>query len=426
MLITASNGKFLTAEQGGGINGDPDRGPARDDVLVANRTQADLDQYGDAWQQFDIVYNDDGTVSLRIGQWYVTAERGGGSFVSTDRTVNEAWQRFDQLGVEGGYTFRCADGIHYLQVKKGVQSFVDCAGVIGEPNIVFQIPEHEINAKCPDLVPSGHYLVDLSTGRRACLNGVDQFQALRMKLDGKDLKPLIKESQDHKAQVWRIFCQGSIHQNQMMDLWPQHEPSYDTALSELTQELNENGIIPLLECFVDNQDIKLTNEQWLRIHSVTAPFKKIVSGGNEYSKNGWDPYGLPTPPTSSPVWSRGSNVTEPAEPVDPRGAPAMSFHPRRDYPKVLDDSIASVNYLQFTRKWNAAMIMDEPPRMGTDGSGGDYLNPDICGELGAGYRVRCAVAIFHSRCGQRGVLMDEQTLQCFGAWTRGYLDGPHP
>src|SRR6476646_1412798 len=52
MHIIASNGRFLTAESGGGLNGDPARGPARNDALVADRTAADLARFGDAWQQF--------------------------------------------------------------------------------------------------------------------------------------------------------------------------------------------------------------------------------------------------------------------------------------------------------------------------------------------------------------------------------------
>ena len=90
MHIIASNGRYLTAESGGGLNGDPARGPARDDALIADRTAEDLAALGDAWQQFTIVDNPDGTVALQIGPWFVTAERGGGKYVSTDRDVNEA------------------------------------------------------------------------------------------------------------------------------------------------------------------------------------------------------------------------------------------------------------------------------------------------------------------------------------------------
>src|SRR5437763_1719127 len=77
----------------------------------------DAARFGDAWQAFTLVRNDDGTVSLQIGPWFVTAERGGGSFVSTDRTVNEAWQRFTLIDLgDGKSAFQCADGEHDLRL----------------------------------------------------------------------------------------------------------------------------------------------------------------------------------------------------------------------------------------------------------------------------------------------------------------------
>src|SRR6476659_9002268 len=129
MRFIASNGRYLTAESGGGLNGDPARGPARPDALIADRTAADLAALGDSWQQFTIVDNPDGTVALRIGPWYVTAERGGGSYISTDRDVNEAWQRFAAIETGDGIAFRCIDGTHYLRVRTDLaRPVVDASG----------------------------------------------------------------------------------------------------------------------------------------------------------------------------------------------------------------------------------------------------------------------------------------------------------
>src|SRR4051794_31810865 len=117
MHLIASNGRYLTAENGGGLNGDPDRGRVSTPPLVADRTDADLARFGDAWQAFTLIRNAGGTVSLQIGPWFVTAERGGGSFVSTDRTVNEAWQRFTLIDLgDGKSAFQCADGEHHLRL----------------------------------------------------------------------------------------------------------------------------------------------------------------------------------------------------------------------------------------------------------------------------------------------------------------------
>ena len=115
MRIRSDNGLWLTAELGGGINGDPARGPARPDALIADRTDDDVAQFGFAWQDFTLVTNDDHTVSLQIGKWFVTAEGGGGGAVSTDRDVNGPWQRFTMQTANGATQFLCSDGVHYLK-----------------------------------------------------------------------------------------------------------------------------------------------------------------------------------------------------------------------------------------------------------------------------------------------------------------------
>lgn len=128
-MIKADNGKWVTAEEGGGINGDPRRGPSRTDALVADRTDEDIQKYGSAWQAFDLIHNDDGTVSLKINQWYVTAEGGGGGPISTDRTENGPWQRFLMATVNGQSEFICFDNIHTLKIRTDLQRpVVDATG----------------------------------------------------------------------------------------------------------------------------------------------------------------------------------------------------------------------------------------------------------------------------------------------------------
>ena len=138
MRIRSDNGRWLTAESGGGLNGDPDRGPARDDALVSDRTDDDLARLGSGWQEFTLVANDDHTVSLKIGPWFVTAERGGGSAVSTDRDVNGPWQRFTMVTADGLTQLRCADGVHYLKIRTDlVRPVVDATGTA--PGSRFQL-----------------------------------------------------------------------------------------------------------------------------------------------------------------------------------------------------------------------------------------------------------------------------------------------
>jgi hypothetical protein len=129
MRMRTDDGHWLTAELGGGINGEPARGPARSDALIADRTDDDIARLGTAWQEFTLVSNDDHTVSLQIGRWFVTAEEGGGGPVSTDRDVNGPWQRFTMRTSNEATQFLCFDGVHYLKVRTDLaRPVVDATG----------------------------------------------------------------------------------------------------------------------------------------------------------------------------------------------------------------------------------------------------------------------------------------------------------
>jgi hypothetical protein len=130
MKIRTDKGLWLTAELGGGINGDPARGDARPDALIADRTDADIARFGTAWQECTLISNDDGTVSLQFGSWFVTAERGGGGAISTDRDVIGPWQRFTIHTTDEGTQFLCCDGAHYLKARTDLpRPFVDATGI---------------------------------------------------------------------------------------------------------------------------------------------------------------------------------------------------------------------------------------------------------------------------------------------------------
>jgi hypothetical protein len=413
MHLIASNGKYLTAESGGGLNGDPDRGPVSIQPLVADRTDADLAEFGDAWQAFALVQNADGTVSLKIGQWFVTAERGGGSFVSTDRTVNEAWQRFTLIDLgDGKSAFRCVDGEHYLRLTT-LQS-VDAGGTSASgAAIAFTgVPVQTM----PVLRISRKDFVD-EKGSRIVLCGMDQFAALRDFAQGKDLTPLMNESRELGFGMWRVFFMGSEKQNGLLQLDPR--AVYD-AMRPFADLLNRNGIVLLATVNADAQDIMPSasdrKANWLKIASLLAGSATLLSGGNEWSKNGWNPSELADVPGM--LWSRGSDVGD--QPPPKPTATFMEFHPRRDLPAALMDTVASPVFLYGQGGFPAIpLIIDEPPRMGTDGSSAEYADSFLCYKFARHYATECAGAVFHSRAGQAGTLMDATTRVCAQAWVRG-------
>jgi len=252
-------------------------------------------------------------------------------------------------------------------------------------------------------------------GKRFVFTGLDYFSALRHVIDGRDIGPMIQESRTIGFNLWRVFMMGSANQNGFLNLFPQNEPTYHDSVIKLCETLNSNGITLLSTCYVDNQDVKLGSSFWTDLNSILQSYSVLSSGGNEWSKNGFYPGDLST--AVATTWSRGSDVGDVA-PFKPYGLFA-EFHPRRDYPKSLDDSVASSTFIQYNLGCNVPLIIDEPPRMGWDGSGDVYWDPNIVWKFARNYATMCGGAVFHNRKTMDGNLMDDLTKECAIAWTEG-------
>jgi hypothetical protein len=121
MNIKAENGRYVSAEQGGGLNGFERR-----DALIANRVEAG------EWETFTEEEHGDGTVSLRCSNgMYVCAEDGGGGPVSTNRTAAGPWERFRRfVASDGRVHYLCFDGVHFLRARTDLaQPVVDATGI---------------------------------------------------------------------------------------------------------------------------------------------------------------------------------------------------------------------------------------------------------------------------------------------------------
>ena len=255
-------------------------------------------------------------------------------------------------------------------------------------------------------------------GQRISLCGYDMFTALRMLLDGADLQPFIDESLHYGFNCWRVFGMASSDQNGYYTLSPTESGYYD-AVGYLAQRLSAVGIYYLHTTYADCQDIGFDLGVWTNVATTLRPYSHAVflSGGNEWSKNHWDPMQLSDP--GLPWWSRGSDVGD-APPPYPAGTFA-EFHPRRDYPKALDDTIASQTWIQYHDGCTVPLIIDEPPRMGADGSGDVYLDPGIVWRFARSYSGGCGGAVLHMRPGQKGALIPPGSLddQIATAWQEG-------
>jgi hypothetical protein len=249
------------------------------------------------------------------------------------------------------------------------------------------------------------------------LNGVDGFMDYRLFLDGGEeaLEPFIEETLDFGFNARRVFMQGSIKQNTVMELNPR-EPGYDKHVRPYVECMNERGIMPILTVGVDNQDILSPIDHWVRIDELTQGTDRIISFYNERDKN----HGPENPdliPPASGLWSRGSLTTNLA-PITPTG-PVLEFHPVRNYTTAMRDAIASPIELFEVQGYQGALLIDEPGRMGTNPHDGRFAEPRTVYEYARALSDLCAGAVMHNYFGQRGLLMDDLTRQCADGWCRG-------
>ncbi len=256
------------------------------------------------------------------------------------------------------------------------------------------------------------------TGARRVLKGCDAFMAYRHFLDGgaAALVPFVEESRALGFDLWRVFLMGSKAQNQVMDLRPSEAGYYD-RLRPFAATLNANGITILATAFVDAQDVMPNQSQrqqhWKDVADRLRNTVTLLSGGNEWQKNGFNPGELSDP---GMLWSRGSDLGDSA-PYRPYGSFA-EFHPRRDLWASLMDTVASPVFIYETNGLSGPLIIDEPPKMGTNGSSG-FTEPSMARRYAQHLSAECAGAVFHNWFGQRGLLMDGHTRTCADAWQRG-------
>lgn len=268
----------------------------------------------------------------------------------------------------------------------------------------------------PHLEIRGANFVDAS-GARVVLKGTDQFCAFRRYLDGIDLGPLFQESKELGLNLWRVFMMGSVAQNGILDLDPTAPGVYE-KVRPFADLLNAHGIIPLATIHVDAQDKSPTVSgrlaNWQRMAQELRGSSTLLSGGNEWSKNGFNPGELSDP---GMLWSRGSDVGD-AAPFKPYGSFA-EFHPRRDYPATMMDTVASPIFIAG-QGLTGPLIIDEPPGFDeTPGAHGRFTDPQLAWRFARHYATECGAAVFHSDAGMRCQVLGPVTRACAVRWQQG-------
>lgn len=265
----------------------------------------------------------------------------------------------------------------------------------------------------------GNDFID-AAGQRVVYAGVDGFDDLWFRVTGREseLDALMAESKQIGFTVRRAWCMGDAGENQVFSMYPQNIPGYFDLARSLVAYENGYGVIPLFTCFVDAQRVIPDADARLRFWSqfcaaLVGAGAYLLSGGNQYPKNGFDPWADLASPGPGVIWSRGSSTDDLQ--TAPRGATASELHATRvSCDRALMDATASPPNMRSVS--NSGMVwMTEGNPFG-DSNG---YSERQAWELGRGYSILWSLAVFHNRQSQRGQLMTDETARCAAAWVKG-------
>lgn len=270
----------------------------------------------------------------------------------------------------------------------------------------------------------GNDFVD-AQGNRVVMAGIDGFDDLWFRTQGREneLDALMRESQQLKFRIRRVWCMGDAGENQVFSLYPQNTPGYFDMVRGLVAYENGYGQIPLLTACVDAQRVMPNRDQvlgfWRDLNdALRGSGSYAMSVVNQWTKN------LPKDvkpsdfanPGGGVIWSRGSDVDDTKTSPDGNGgkAPASELHATRvSFERALMDSTASPPNMRANGSGMVWMTEGNP-----FGDGGGYTAPQAW-KLGRGYSIEWALAVFHNRQSQRGQLMQEATATQAEQFERG-------
>ena len=268
----------------------------------------------------------------------------------------------------------------------------------------------------PFLSVVGNDFVD-ATGKRTVLCGCDAFDDYLFWLSGRADKvgPFLEESQKIKAVVRRVFLMGDAVENTVFTIHPLEIASFYEQLVPFVRFENAHGCIPLLTVNADAQrampDAGDRLHNWQRIAWTLrgSGLAYLLSAGNEHNKNGYDPYADVDDP--GVIWSRGSSLEDQQTP--PRGATASELHATRiSWDRTLEDAVASPHNMRAVSGSGMCWMTEGiPVTQDTD--------PQLLWKYGRALSVEWALAIFHDRQGQRGLLRTEAILESAIAFGEG-------
>ncbi len=421
IVLKAANGLFVSAEFGGGI--DPRNNPGAV-ALTASRTVAG------PFEQFAVVRNDDGSVSLRtsVGT-LLTAEGSGGSFLRTDAAQIGPWERFELVTVDKGIAIRCADRLHWL-----------CAEVFS--------PRKELNATrtaigpwetfaidglappvaiLPRLVPTGQVFA-LETGKRWTAIECSDFNLLARFLANEDIEPVLTQRADcgfNLLRVWTLFDVAGIGH-----LIPSEQPNFYDRLQAFIGKCAAHGLYCELTVFTGAKRLLPARAaQQAHLDGVVGAVRNygggaLIEAGNEFEQ-GDNQWLLDLQWPSDVVISGGSVGSEKWPSDFASDGNAHASLPLLRYQEFHTNGASEWwrkvghNAMEVADANHRPVIANENTRFPDQDQSVDHAH-----DAAAGGALLCAGSCFHSVRGKTSELWDGAELNCAKAWAAGASSVP--
>lgn len=250
----------------------------------------------------------------------------------------------------------------------------------------------------------------------AMMTGFCDYQKF---LNGENIRPQLQQAKDLGANGRRVLGMMAFITNFNPTSYGQ---SYYDRLPAFVELLAQYGQRVHFDVFADNQIYKLGLDHWVRTCDKLRPLESVVIGaGNEWPKNGFDPFSLPYPGVLS---SQGSALADSAPPMPGWGV--RMWHGRRDSKKVYlsaDDmwyvgvGAEIINDKLIFYAPQTAAVHDEPIGFAEiDIEGRRSTNPRLAQSLMLTGRGFGAGATFHSEDGIFSRLLGPQQQTCARAF----------
>lgn len=258
MSLKGSNGLYVTAEYGGGID------PRRSSLIALYCNRQEIGGY----EKFDLISNSDGSISLKTFNGnYITAEGGGGSYLRTDAAEIGAWEKFY---LYEGNSFLCSDKTHFLTVE-----------VLWDQRIVanrtqrgsWEVFEIIGNKWRPTLAEIKNFKGNFGTMRLDYLDGYGVKEPYNKVLwtpaygiYSKGVRSKIRKDYRNKGLThFVIQLRGNIYN----DYFPALDESQQNVWLE---ELYSDKLIPVVNIYADDDDDIYLNDAVLR--NIVCAFTK--------------------------------------------------------------------------------------------------------------------------------------------------------